>query len=540
MQPLASIPNIPSVEAGWIEVKRGGRKRNVTRAAIPCLSPGSPRRPYTPSPAARPQNSGVKATSDSRKRRRTSREAVDDGGESSQPQPQARLQLSPGPAFARTVLPDPETHADSSEEHQAPTTGPALPSHLHPSAAWDAEQAAPQEENNSWNDPTYHTDLLWDHSVGHHIRRTSENGSFSASSVDEMIRNLASLPNPNSFFDPPAIVMARMTGNPTHVHASAGHSRYGEHPPPSARPAMPTPPPAIPAESSAFAAPWNNNSAPLHFEQHVTNSVHSSMRQTGPEIHVDITANIQSPSPRHPLAGYPGVHGLAGTSGRRDDPITSQQAGRTSEHAPSQASVLSYVQVQRDAQPQTTPIDVDAMTVDDSAIPEPAAQVPQDYCYDDPFSTVPPMHAPMHVPMHAPPLHAPPRPAPMPAPMPAPPMPAPPRPAPMPGPMPGQMPTPPRHAPPMPAPPMPAPPAANQRRAPVDHAIFNEQLMNEGPQVASGIDWLNADITRAPPENWQPIQFLSLKDVLKGQDKQQAKRWVEKAKQGKCLLIHIA
>ncbi|KAH9839015.1 uncharacterized protein C8Q71DRAFT_855666 [Rhodofomes roseus] len=402
----------------------------------------------------------------------------------------------------------------------------------------------PQEENVSWNQQPFHTDLIWDHSVGHHVRRPSEGGSFSASSVDEMIRNLVSPPNPDQLLDPPAVVMARMTGNPPHIHpSSAPDPRVTQSP--TARPRDPAPPLAMPAESSAFVAPWNDHTMPLHFEQHSTSSIHSSMRQSGPEVYVDVTTNIQAPSPRRSFAGYTGAQGVAGPSSRREEPRTPRQSSQRGDRIPSRASVLSYVSIPRGTRQHEPPIDVDAidaMDVDEGGAPAPAPPVSHPPFFVDPFAAAPPMHAPpmpAH-PMPAHPMPAPPRPAP---PMPAPPAPAPMRPAP-PTPAP-QTPAPPMHAPlmqapPVPAPPMPAPPAANPRRAPVNHPIFNEQLLREGTQVASGIDWLNADFTRAPPKGWKRVQFRSLRDVLKGQDKEQAKRWTEIAKLRKCLLIQIA
>ncbi|TFY52963.1 hypothetical protein EVJ58_g9718 [Rhodofomes roseus] len=83
-------------------------------------------------------------------------------------------------------------------------------------------------------------------------------------------------------------------------------------------------------------------------------------------------------------------------------------------------------------------------------------------------------------------------------------------------------------------PPMPAPaPGVNPRRAEARPA-FNHPLFDNAAaansRAPSGIDWLNVDFTRAPPGGWKKIQFRSWKDVLKGQDAQQAKRWREIAR----------
>ncbi|KAH9839017.1 uncharacterized protein C8Q71DRAFT_722057 [Rhodofomes roseus] len=75
----APVSVLSPEETGWVEVKRGGRKKNTTRPTTLQLRLGTPPRSYTPSPAARPRTTRERALSDGRKRRRTSRENVDDG-----------------------------------------------------------------------------------------------------------------------------------------------------------------------------------------------------------------------------------------------------------------------------------------------------------------------------------------------------------------------------------------------------------------------------------------------------------------------------
>ncbi|KAH9835832.1 uncharacterized protein C8Q71DRAFT_724410 [Rhodofomes roseus] len=402
----------------------------------------------------------------------------------SAPTPAAGLGPAPTPVPAEDgwvqPSPNPETVDPSYRNHPATSPqilpGPALPTHLHPSADvdWDAR------DESSWNQPNFQTSLRWDDGVGQHfpardqrVAAGSDDGSYGAPSLDEAIRNLPPSLEA-SFFDPPAVVMARMMDEVPQGPPLAAPTPQLQHPVPI-RPSAPAPMPTLPDDTSTFAAPWARHPEQTNsFEQHSYNTFHASLRQTGPEILVDVTTNVHPPhpTPKPPFTPTGAPEGTAGPSRLPEAPSTPRHASHRDDRALSRASVLSYVAIQRGTQP--APIDVDAMDVDE-APPAPAGQ--------------PAYQA-----------HAPQRPAPAPA----------------------------------------AAPHRAAARPIFHHPLLDDQNIIAGPLAPSGIDWLNADYTRAPPDGWKTIQFLSLRDVLKGQDPQQAKRWREIARLHRCVLVQIA
>ncbi|KAH9829844.1 uncharacterized protein C8Q71DRAFT_862949 [Rhodofomes roseus] len=514
-------------ETGWVEVRRNGRKRVVARqdATNATLGLGAPPGPPTPSPAPRAYSDSARGRSDHRKRRRLSTEEIADGGETSQPQPSLRLQPSPGPPFARTILPEQETSYDA---HRPPAVPPhprnssqstilepqpvpahssqrPLPPTCHPSAAIDITE-------DSWRQVPSDTDLFWDprirrltEELGPQQPAPSDVGSYADADMDEIIRSIR-LPPPEetTFFNPPAVVMANMmSGGPLPRPAyNLGNRNEGSSSLPIRQTEpLATAPVSINADSSAFTAHWANGTWPrepnareptarepvAHHERvHPPSTV---VPQSQPERarsslpREPYRAHNATPRPQPAQAGSSSAQPRTPTNGSGHEwpasgPSRERSAnGPPQDRAQSRASVLSYVTIQPERnQRQAPPNDHDAMEVDDE----------QDFVN----APAPLFHRPQRAPRDQPP---------------------------------------PPHAQPQ-----------QLRGNAAEHLpLLEDQLEDMNSHTNSGIDWLSEDITQPPPQSWRPIQFHSVRDVFIGQDEQQALLWRQIALQRPCVLLQI-
>ncbi|TFY56035.1 hypothetical protein EVJ58_g7882, partial [Rhodofomes roseus] len=217
----------------------------------------------TPPPTLAQQPSQERAVSNQRKRRRTSKERVDDGGEASQPQPTNRVQTSPANLSRETsrTMPTgiPSKPLDGPlRTAREPAQAPQSPHHTSIMAEWDSVNGG-----FIWNPPPMNVDPLWRPNGANRAEGSprpeptqSDVGSYYAASFDDMIRSYTS--------PPPGL----LTLTPTPVeNAAALHTTPAHVPLPEIVPAR-MPPHVGHAsgnvlENSALAPPWSTEPGQL-------------------------------------------------------------------------------------------------------------------------------------------------------------------------------------------------------------------------------------------------------------------------------------
>ncbi|TFY69006.1 hypothetical protein EVJ58_g667 [Rhodofomes roseus] len=522
--PLEAATTTPAPVAETAKSKKAARKLAAKLKKAANLDKGSP------PPAESPQPSEEALGPDGRKRRRVSRERVDDGGESSQQQPVVRLQQSPGPSFAQTIptspspstapAPTPNIDLEAVTLHNvAQRKGkPARPTFdfvnapphpAHPFADWD-----PVNGGFIWDRPQMTADPHWRPNMT--SRRTggspldaplSDDSSFYAPSLDEMIRSYRSPPPGLAELSPAqrlsGIVPPAAPPQPRFPpELSANNHAQEQQQRPNTRPQDP---PAMNLDmasdpnGSILAPPWHKE--PGQPRRNFT--ANANLRYKPYPGSSGRQMPIAAPIPRRPsyvprTAAAP----EAPTTPRPRSLVpTLRSEQRADNRADSRASVLTYVSVRPTGDGRPSPIDVDAMSIEGDGIEiiqppsmfqnaQPAANQPTQPQTFSQFAFQP--------------------------------------------------------APQPPSPPPPAfEPAMFDNEAPPDplddhvaQAIDHLDNPVEGP--TSGIDWATVEFTAEPEGKWRKIQFRSPEGMFEGQSERQVKQWRALAANVRCVLVMFA